>query len=990
MYSIFIDIMRSFCLFIIVITGLFHISLAQLPVPGMRIYDASKGFPAYKSYIINQDSTGFIWIGTDQGAVFFDGQQFEIVDEKSGLTDKEILQAIPSQGRKVILSPLLNNWACYKDGHLLPDSLLELKQIKNQKTNMCISDGENLWLGDLINNKRLLYRLNSKGIEKVEITLDQAFTPVQFFGDTLLMQIETGEETQLAYYFFSNGNSKKFTGISKKSEWNIVKLSNDRKRLIVYSQNNQQLDLLELKGNHLTLKYSYKLDKLVKQIVVDKNNQLWLTFIGNGLHFWGNINALDSSSNPLELLPESTINHVFTDRDENIWLSTESRGIYFISASHWKNYLLNSSMNIPLDKIPSSIERIPGIGIFVYYTEKNTFGLLQNGRYADLNPNNLSFNNITDLYLGNEDLYAFTTGKLLHLKYNPDHTVDFKASIIPFVVKDLYKNSSLYIATHNGLYLNRKDKTGQLDILYPDRTTSVSGLDDFIFIGTPNGLYLSVNDSLPKLVNDSILGRSHITALQPIDENHLLIGTSIKGLHLFEKEQKRFCSLLFEEAAITATIRKIEKADHQCFWLATDMGVYKVQHNDFNDLHHKHYDYSEGLPSDDVTDLAIYNDTVYVLTSSGLAILPPKYQGLKNTSEKVFIYKVRAGDDYFYSPGKLELLYRQNDLQLSLKSFPYQLTKSPVYHYFLQGYHKRWYITNTPEINLNNLPPGEYQLQVASDNGKQLSNYTLLPLTIHPVFWQRIWFKVSAAILLLTMLILIIYQILRRSHLKTIRKLENKRKLAQLELEAIKAHINPHFVYNCLNSIQYLTKQGQLDKADLYINSFSVLLRQTMHLSRQTFVDVATEKDYLENYLKMEKMRFKDKLNYIIDIPVKLYQRTIPAMMLQPFVENAIKHGIVPLEKEGYLKITFSETPDFALKITIEDNGPGWDPEQVNNTSSLGLRLGGGRADTYNQLFEMGIRINIENKTTLADDKSGTSVELLIPLKHENYSYNYR
>ncbi|MGB0176606.1 MAG: sensor histidine kinase, partial [Owenweeksia sp.] len=305
----------------------------------------------------------------------------------------------------------------------------------------------------------------------------------------------------------------------------------------------------------------------------------------------------------------------------------------------------------------------------------------------------------------------------------------------------------------------------------------------------------------------------------------------------------------------------------------------------------------------------------------------------------------------------------------------------------LEGYHQRWYSTLMPELSLNDLPPGNYTLKLATA-GTTAEYYTALPISIHPAFWQQNWFLLTVIVFSITILILIIRSLITRSKARAFRKMENRKRLAQLELEAIKAQINPHFIYNCLNSIQYFTQLGDPEKADKYIKTFAALLRQTMQISQETFITIDKEIVYLDSYLQMEKMRFKDKLSYSIHVPRELYDEKIPAMMLQPFIENAIKHGIVPLAGKGELQISFGRRGKDAIEIRIEDNGPGWKPE-ASPDPHLGLRLASSRADTYNQLFEMGIYVNIIDKSTSGGEQTGTIIELLIPIQHESFSYNY-
>ena len=133
-------------------------------------------------------------------------------------------------------------------------------------------------------------------------------------------------------------------------------------------------------------------------------------------------------------------------------------------------------------------------------------------------------------------------------------------------------------------------------------------------------------------------------------------------------------------------------------------------------------------------------------------------------------------------------------------------------------------------------------------------------------------------------------------------------------------------------------------------------------------------------------MRFKEKLEYTLHIQENINPlRIIPAMLLQPYLENAIKHGIAPLSKSGRLTLSIREREDEWLEVTIHDNGPGFQPQTEKKANSLGMRLSGSRIHTYNELFNLDIRMDIQSPPRLAGYPAlGTLIQILIPsISHE-------
>lgn len=151
-----------------------------------------------------------------------------------------------------------------------------------------------------------------------------------------------------------------------------------------------------------------------------------------------------------------------------------------------------------------------------------------------------------------------------------------------------------------------------------------------------------------------------------------------------------------------------------------------------------------------------------------------------------------------------------------------------------------------------------------------------------------------------------------------------KRKLTELELKALRSQMNPHFIFNCMNSINTMILNGESDAASRYLNKFSKLIRKTLENSESTTISLEDELSMLETYIQLEAVRFQGRISYDISVDSKLDPSSIrlPSMVLQPFIENAIWHGLLHKEGPGELKVEFREKGD-ELECTIEDNGVG-------------------------------------------------------------------
>lgn len=246
---------------------------------------------------------------------------------------------------------------------------------------------------------------------------------------------------------------------------------------------------------------------------------------------------------------------------------------------------------------------------------------------------------------------------------------------------------------------------------------------------------------------------------------------------------------------------------------------------------------------------------------------------------------------------------------------------------------------------------------------------------------QRKNFYIYGSLAALITLMLIISLMVRQYKLKA----DNLR--ADLEQRQLRAQMNPHFIFNCLNSIQHFVVANDVKNANKYLSGFASLMRHTLENSKLGAITLANELAYLQNYLSLEMMRFEDKFAYEIicgkDINPAAIE--IPSMIIQPFVENAIKHGVCYLtNKRGKLTIRFYKKED-ALYCEIDDNGIGRDASQKLKTEagriykSQGMELTRKRLDLMSKKNRAGYEITITDKTNNLHESEGTTITIKLP-----------
>jgi len=418
-------------------------------------------------------------------------------------------------------------------------------------------------------------------------------------------------------------------------------------------------------------------------------------------------------------------------------------------------------------------------------------------------------------------------------------------------------------------------------------------------------------------------------------------------------------------------------------WLGTNKGlnriVYRYENNEFS-YSNTYFSPADGLLGQQVNDIDFKNDTLYVATDGGINYLPANLH-LPVTEITTFITKVSInGKDTLVQP-EYSLPYDKNDVSIGFSGV--DLTGYfPFFEYSING--GTWLRTDKNSIELR-LPPGKTNVQIralkrdgtASARRAEVNIYINTPFWKNPVFW------VAIGLLLFAISFLILQNRARQKQKKAVEKVLTEKKLAELEMQALKAQINPHFVFNCLNSIKGFIFDKDFQQADKYLDKFSDLMRSTIDNSDAAIISLQSEITYLDNYLQLEKLRFEDKFSYRIDVDESIDKEKVfvPAMLLQPYVENAIRHGMRFLEgRNGEIVIRIF-TLENNLVCIIDDNGIG--REKASELKSRmhveyqgkGMNISKRRAELYN------IQQEVIDKKDQQGKAAGTTIIIKIPLE---------
>ena len=529
-----------------------------------------------------------------------------------------------------------------------------------------------------------------------------------------------------------------------------------------------------------------------------------------------------------------------------------------------------------------------------------------------------------------------------------------------------------------------------------------------IWFATGSGAYLYDGSSFdPFALNDSLTDPTVVTlALDP--SNGIWLGTA-NGINYFDGTEVHGFKPGTDQSANAVNSLVID--DLNTLWAGTNKGLFALNINEFKESGLKdfeHFGEQDGFQSLEFNQNAAYKDRNGLLwfgTTAGAVRYNPSNHDTKDgiapptihiTGIRLFMEEEDlsswsdSSDRTTGLPIGLSLKYNKNYLTFDFTGISHSAPDAVRYQYHLEGFDEDPLpLTEADFATYSNLPHGEYVFIVDAINkwGVTSSSKAKFSFRINPPFWLTWWFFVICAITA-TSFVILVFRWRSSVAMRMIKteRLEDKSKMLALEQQSLNASMNRHFIFNALNSIQYYINREDKLAANMYLSRFAKLIRKNLDSSLSELTSLGEELERLELYLELEHMRFRDKFSYQITIDPDLDADLIkvPAMILQPYVENSIWHGILPMNKEGKINIDVRST-DGSYILSIEDNGIGIETSIKNKTDngseykSKGMQINAGRIELLRKLTDR--NIEVVGPYQLKDSSggaNGTRVEIVM------------
>lgn len=516
-----------------------------------------------------------------------------------------------------------------------------------------------------------------------------------------------------------------------------------------------------------------------------------------------------------------------------------------------------------------------------------------------------------------------------------------------------------------------------------------------IFMATNDGLlrYDPKNGFFKTIIrNKSILSKP-VQCIR-FDGNTLLAG--IQGYGLVVRQVGKALLLIGRDRFRGGILRKIVRIGPKEFWVCTNMGLFHLKFYST----YKHYkiyciNNKNGLLSNEVNNIVWHNSKWWVACGDGITILPMLSDSVtKKRGPDILANKFLINGKPVDSSVPLEVMEKGLQVDFSYSCLQFRNFRDIQYRIRLNP-NDAWKTRTLPFHRLNNLNEGSYEIEVQaktfnSNWGKSL----IFPaFVVLPPIWQRTWFLVFAVVGSASLSLLIVFSFIRNKQERSILD----QQLTEANLRALRAQIKPHFIFNALNSIQRFFLNNRKEEGLEFLGQISVLIRRMLVSSDRHLHSLQEEIQLLTEYLEVEKMRVGNEFTYQINVDEKVNLQTrIPTMLIQPLIENALWHGIMPRQEPGGLIILEVKTTGpytgaggkgnlERLHVLIQDNGIGLEAASKRSTQkheSFGLRSIYEKIDLLNKRYAAGITISFEDLTKENITSSGTIVLLNLPITY--------
>lgn len=945
------------------------------PKPSFRSFNAASGLPSSETYETYQDKSGYLWIATDRGVARFDGYRFTVFTTNDGLTDNVVLSFYEDFKGRIWFLSLAGTLSYYENNKITqyPFNHIIRKRILGIRTGVkqirVARDGT------------LTYSL--RGIGGISIS-PNGTVEEKYPGNGRYVIEQIG--TELNFYTRNDLSGTKSVKVRlnllRNGKWSYpgeLVAGLDTRLLLHQSQ------LFIIENRNINCVRNGKLKQLTNTGdaigFYSDGSSLWIGYLQKGVIEYNYDYRTNTLHEVGRFFSGYSVSSINKDSEGGYWFTTLEAGVMYMPFPKVVHYTTQNGL------VENFINSINGVGnnVFVLFgmgtiqqmnapwTRFGRFFYTRSSiaRFRDklvisghpgIEKVHPIFINLTHpdpyySYLRAEEVFA-----------DQDHILSFCGGVL--MTNARKKTSVLYSSI---FYADEKVQQS-FDALVMDDQQNVYG-------GNRYGLFRIGDNMAFAMDHRDTLFHLRVSDLAYDRNLGVITGTRGAGVYFF-KNEKIYRNLTEKDGLLSNQINFLYLDASKRLWVGSNKGLTMVELKGER-YTMRHFTTKNGLISNEINSVYVDETSkrIWVGTKAGISVLPLDLLPPKNNPSNLFLSGIRTlrGEQplsrHFYEAGTsfMEITFRTTNFSAA------------PYHLFRYRLHPEdpWIAAWEPKITLNDPSPGDYALEVSyrDGNGTWIVSKTIYTFTINSPFWMK-WYFITACFLVFSAIVFYLFrvrirQINRRHYYET--------RINQLEQKALSAQMNPHFIFNSLNSIQSFLVYEENEKAERYLLKFSSLIRQTLANSRERYIRIEQEIKILKDYLELEQMRFRNKFTFEIQSRLSATELhyLIPPMLIQPYVENAILHGVALLENGGLIKIVFEVNESNHLVISIDDNGVGRHAagkRKKTEHRSFGTTITQERLRFFNKDLGNHFRVEIIDKMK-DDEPDGTRILLQLPIR---------
>ncbi len=944
----------------------------------------NEGLPSPEVHCILKDRQGFLWFGTDNGACRYNGYDFQIYDAVAGLEDNVVLNILEDHMGTIWFGTLSGKCFFYHKNTIMP---YRYNAVVESYKDSCPN-------GQLIrvdSNGTTIFELTGCGILEIDAngndTLVQAVERpgmLIYMRHGLCRPVETRclNSADCETLQSADGKILDFLGESDRFQARLSlnphalaagqAFNLGARRVLVCNRSM----LLLFEGDRLLWKRATPY--ILLDLVEDNLGGFWAGLSHDqGLRFYRSLDDLQHDRY-IQLIQGETITQILSDEGSGLWAASHNSGVFHLPM--WKSVIFDEKSGLEEDlvttiAIKSNDELFLGFAndrIAHFDVPRRAVSTL----HKPLSPYN---HKLSDLYYDqkNDVLWGhnvyFDKARFLATKLR------LGTGMTGFIGKRFHydhRNGSLWMTNAQG-YL--QVDAGQKRVISALTDFNVSKRIYSVYMDEDRQVWTGCLDGLFQLQQNGLIrcGVSHpafqnrIEDIDAFDGRHLVLGTKGRGVIIW-KDQKDIIELTTEQGLASNMIEDVHVDENNIAWIATFAGLSKIETDSSFTPRVRTFTMSNGLPSNEIYQVKSHQEQVWLCTAGGLV----KWQepSINPNSPAPIIEELRVNG---VATSHRRFSHKDDNVAIQYLTINYRQFGKIPFRYRTSA-KDAWTETTDRNVYFAKLSPGAYRFEIQSANEDGVwSDSAIESFTIRSAWYDTWTFRVSAT-LAFGLLGFILYQ--RRARVLQERK-AFRSEIEDLKQTALKAQMNPHFVFNCLNAIQSLVVEGQDTEANDYLVSFSRLIRGCLDASMQQEVSLEDDITFLRSYLEMEKIRFGARIDYDIHVAAAInpQELRIPPMLVLPFVENAVVHGLVDRHRHGMVKIDYKIDGPYLL-IEIKDNGIGYHASLERKRSkaahkSVGITLTKRRLALHNDKAQDGVAIK-----ELKDD-AGTTLGTQVTLR---------